>query len=164
MLHETFSFLNSVTLFSLFIMCTILTNCCFMAMSEPAYWAKYLEWVHLRGFLSAFVLQSSSAVSWVHGEQGTAPRWRKAFSQMLMNQAELKCQDPNVKTKRKISRQVWFSLLVCAFQSSILSVNTEAVSSELKQVQLLLTSDLWPSPVPLFHSGQQKHWNICCCC
>ena len=28
-------------------MCTILTNCCFMAMSEPAYWAKYLEWVHL---------------------------------------------------------------------------------------------------------------------
>ncbi|KAM6953749.1 sodium channel protein type 3 subunit alpha-like [Aplochiton taeniatus] len=33
-----------VTLFSLFIMCTILTNCCFMAMSEPAYWAKYLEY------------------------------------------------------------------------------------------------------------------------
>uniref|UniRef100_A0A4W6FTM8 Sodium channel protein n=1 Tax=Lates calcarifer TaxID=8187 RepID=A0A4W6FTM8_LATCA len=32
-------------LFSLlFIMCTILTNCCFMAMSEPAYWAKYLEY------------------------------------------------------------------------------------------------------------------------
>uniref|UniRef100_A0A3B4YKT1 Ion transport domain-containing protein n=1 Tax=Seriola lalandi dorsalis TaxID=1841481 RepID=A0A3B4YKT1_SERLL len=29
---------------SLFIMCTILTNCCFMAMSEPAYWAKYLEY------------------------------------------------------------------------------------------------------------------------
>uniref|UniRef100_A0A8C6NVW7 Ion transport domain-containing protein n=1 Tax=Nothobranchius furzeri TaxID=105023 RepID=A0A8C6NVW7_NOTFU len=28
----------------LFIMCTILTNCCFMAMSEPAYWAKYLEY------------------------------------------------------------------------------------------------------------------------
>ncbi|GLD70108.1 sodium channel protein type 4 subunit alpha-like protein [Lates japonicus] len=25
-------------------MCTILTNCCFMAMSEPAYWAKYLEY------------------------------------------------------------------------------------------------------------------------
>ncbi|XP_023283950.1 sodium channel protein type 3 subunit alpha-like, partial [Seriola lalandi dorsalis] len=32
------------SLFSLFIMCTILTNCCFMAMSEPAYWAKYLEY------------------------------------------------------------------------------------------------------------------------
>uniref|UniRef100_A0A3B3SXP9 Sodium channel protein n=1 Tax=Paramormyrops kingsleyae TaxID=1676925 RepID=A0A3B3SXP9_9TELE len=28
----------------LFIMCTILTNCCFMAMSEPAQWAKYLEY------------------------------------------------------------------------------------------------------------------------
>uniref|UniRef100_A0A671WFL7 Sodium channel protein n=1 Tax=Sparus aurata TaxID=8175 RepID=A0A671WFL7_SPAAU len=28
----------------LFIMCTILTNCCFMAMSEPAYWAKYVEY------------------------------------------------------------------------------------------------------------------------
>uniref|UniRef100_A0A3P9NXY0 Ion transport domain-containing protein n=1 Tax=Poecilia reticulata TaxID=8081 RepID=A0A3P9NXY0_POERE len=28
----------------LFIMCTILTNCCFMAMSEPANWAKYLEY------------------------------------------------------------------------------------------------------------------------
>uniref|UniRef100_A0A8C7FQP9 Sodium channel protein n=1 Tax=Oncorhynchus kisutch TaxID=8019 RepID=A0A8C7FQP9_ONCKI len=27
--------------FCLFIMCTILTNCCFMAMSEPEYWAKY---------------------------------------------------------------------------------------------------------------------------
>ncbi|KAK6299703.1 hypothetical protein J4Q44_G00297360 [Coregonus suidteri] len=25
-------------------MCTILTNCCFMAMSEPAYWAKYVEY------------------------------------------------------------------------------------------------------------------------
>uniref|UniRef100_A0A673AXD9 Ion transport domain-containing protein n=1 Tax=Sphaeramia orbicularis TaxID=375764 RepID=A0A673AXD9_9TELE len=37
-------FLNLLTLFSLFIMCTILTNCCFMAMSEPAYWAKYLEY------------------------------------------------------------------------------------------------------------------------
>ncbi|XP_014888715.1 sodium channel protein type 4 subunit alpha-like isoform X1 [Poecilia latipinna] len=32
------------SLFSLFIMCTILTNCCFMAMSEPANWAKYLEY------------------------------------------------------------------------------------------------------------------------
>ncbi|XP_034042491.1 sodium channel protein type 4 subunit alpha B-like [Thalassophryne amazonica] len=32
------------SLFSLVIMCTILTNCCFMAMSEPAYWAKYLEY------------------------------------------------------------------------------------------------------------------------
>uniref|UniRef100_A0A8B9HW94 Sodium channel protein n=1 Tax=Astyanax mexicanus TaxID=7994 RepID=A0A8B9HW94_ASTMX len=28
----------------LFIMCTILTNCCFMAMSEPAPWAKYVEY------------------------------------------------------------------------------------------------------------------------
>ncbi|KAM7390033.1 hypothetical protein PAMA_008280 [Pampus argenteus] len=36
--------LNLLTLFSLFIMCTILTNCCFMAMSEPAYWAKYVEY------------------------------------------------------------------------------------------------------------------------
>uniref|UniRef100_A0A674PLI8 Sodium channel protein n=1 Tax=Takifugu rubripes TaxID=31033 RepID=A0A674PLI8_TAKRU len=36
--------LNLSTLFSLFIMCTILTNCCFMAMSEPANWAKYLEY------------------------------------------------------------------------------------------------------------------------
>uniref|UniRef100_A0A8C6WH91 Ion transport domain-containing protein n=1 Tax=Neogobius melanostomus TaxID=47308 RepID=A0A8C6WH91_9GOBI len=34
-----------LSLFSfLFIMCTILTNCCFMAMSEPAYWTKYLEY------------------------------------------------------------------------------------------------------------------------
>nr|XP_061810211.1 sodium channel protein type 4 subunit alpha-like [Nerophis lumbriciformis] len=32
------------SLFSLFIMCTILTNCCFMAMSEPAVWAKYVEY------------------------------------------------------------------------------------------------------------------------
>ncbi|XP_020568091.1 sodium channel protein type 4 subunit alpha B isoform X2 [Oryzias latipes] len=32
------------SLFSLFIMCTILTNCCFMAMSEPTPWAKYLEY------------------------------------------------------------------------------------------------------------------------
>ncbi|XP_019745102.1 sodium channel protein type 5 subunit alpha-like [Hippocampus comes] len=32
------------SLFSLFIMCTILTNCCFMAMSEPATWAKYVEY------------------------------------------------------------------------------------------------------------------------
>uniref|UniRef100_A0A8C7N5J9 Sodium channel protein n=1 Tax=Oncorhynchus kisutch TaxID=8019 RepID=A0A8C7N5J9_ONCKI len=32
------------TLFSLFIMCTILTNCCFMAMSDPAPWTKYLEY------------------------------------------------------------------------------------------------------------------------
>uniref|UniRef100_A0A3B1IDF5 Sodium channel protein n=2 Tax=Astyanax mexicanus TaxID=7994 RepID=A0A3B1IDF5_ASTMX len=32
------------SLFSLFIMCTILTNCCFMAMSEPAPWAKYVEY------------------------------------------------------------------------------------------------------------------------
>ncbi|XP_066538961.1 sodium channel, voltage gated, type V-like, alpha b [Hoplias malabaricus] len=32
------------SLFSLFIMCTILTNCCFMAMSEPAQWAKYVEY------------------------------------------------------------------------------------------------------------------------
>uniref|UniRef100_A0AAR2KM57 Sodium channel protein n=1 Tax=Pygocentrus nattereri TaxID=42514 RepID=A0AAR2KM57_PYGNA len=37
-------FLNLYTLFSLFIMCTILTNCCFMAMSEPAQWAKYVEY------------------------------------------------------------------------------------------------------------------------
>ncbi|KAM4604673.1 sodium channel protein type 3 subunit alpha-like [Polymixia lowei] len=30
--------------FCLFIMCTILTNCCFMAMSDPAPWTKYLEY------------------------------------------------------------------------------------------------------------------------
>uniref|UniRef100_A0A8C2G650 Sodium channel protein n=1 Tax=Cyprinus carpio TaxID=7962 RepID=A0A8C2G650_CYPCA len=36
--------LTGCTLFSLFIMCTILTNCCFMAMSEPAQWAKYVEY------------------------------------------------------------------------------------------------------------------------
>uniref|UniRef100_A0A8C1VCQ3 Sodium channel protein n=1 Tax=Cyprinus carpio TaxID=7962 RepID=A0A8C1VCQ3_CYPCA len=35
--------LTGCTLFSLFIMCTILTNCCFMAMSEPAQWAKYVD-------------------------------------------------------------------------------------------------------------------------
>uniref|UniRef100_A0A9J8D276 Sodium channel protein n=2 Tax=Cyprinus carpio TaxID=7962 RepID=A0A9J8D276_CYPCA len=29
---------------ALFIMFTILTNCCFMAMSEPAQWAKYVEY------------------------------------------------------------------------------------------------------------------------
>ncbi|NP_001038387.1 sodium channel, voltage gated, type XII, alpha a [Danio rerio] len=32
------------SLFSLFIMCTILTNCCFMAMSDPPLWTKYLEY------------------------------------------------------------------------------------------------------------------------
>nr|XP_055057417.1 sodium channel, voltage gated, type XII, alpha a [Misgurnus anguillicaudatus] len=32
------------SLFSLFIMCTILTNCCFMAMSDPPQWTKYLEY------------------------------------------------------------------------------------------------------------------------
>ncbi|XP_070830044.1 sodium channel protein type 2 subunit alpha-like isoform X2 [Chaetodon trifascialis] len=32
------------SLFSLFIMCTILTNCFFMAMSDPAPWTKYLEY------------------------------------------------------------------------------------------------------------------------
>uniref|UniRef100_A0A3P9AB90 Sodium channel protein n=1 Tax=Esox lucius TaxID=8010 RepID=A0A3P9AB90_ESOLU len=42
-MNPTFS-LTTCTLFSLFIMCTILTNCCFMAMSEPAYWAKYVEY------------------------------------------------------------------------------------------------------------------------
>uniref|UniRef100_A0A3Q0QSQ9 Ion transport domain-containing protein n=1 Tax=Amphilophus citrinellus TaxID=61819 RepID=A0A3Q0QSQ9_AMPCI len=34
----------AIRILVLFIMCTILTNCCFMAMSEPAYWAKYLEY------------------------------------------------------------------------------------------------------------------------
>ncbi|KAK7163705.1 hypothetical protein R3I93_007688 [Phoxinus phoxinus] len=32
------------SLFSLFIMCTILTNCSFMAMSDPPLWTKYLEY------------------------------------------------------------------------------------------------------------------------
>ncbi|XP_060940112.1 sodium channel protein type 4 subunit alpha B-like isoform X1 [Limanda limanda] len=32
------------SLFSLFIMFTILTNCCFMAMSDPAPWTKHLEY------------------------------------------------------------------------------------------------------------------------
>uniref|UniRef100_A0A3B4HDP6 Sodium channel protein n=1 Tax=Pundamilia nyererei TaxID=303518 RepID=A0A3B4HDP6_9CICH len=34
----------AIKILVLFIMCTILTNCCFMAMSEPEYWAKYLEY------------------------------------------------------------------------------------------------------------------------
>uniref|UniRef100_A0A8C5B500 Sodium channel protein n=1 Tax=Gadus morhua TaxID=8049 RepID=A0A8C5B500_GADMO len=29
---------------TLFIMCTILTNCCFMALSDPAPWTKYIEY------------------------------------------------------------------------------------------------------------------------
>ncbi|XP_061110764.1 sodium channel protein type 4 subunit alpha-like [Conger conger] len=32
------------SLFSLFIMCTILTNCCFMAITEPPTWAKHVEY------------------------------------------------------------------------------------------------------------------------
>uniref|UniRef100_A0A671NKI0 Sodium channel protein n=1 Tax=Sinocyclocheilus anshuiensis TaxID=1608454 RepID=A0A671NKI0_9TELE len=41
-----FSATSALYIFSpfLFIMCTILTNCCFMAMSEPAQWAKYVEY------------------------------------------------------------------------------------------------------------------------
>uniref|UniRef100_A0A4W6CHR2 Sodium channel protein n=1 Tax=Lates calcarifer TaxID=8187 RepID=A0A4W6CHR2_LATCA len=40
-----YTFLNFLsTLFSLFIMFTILTNCFFMAMSDPAPWTKYLEY------------------------------------------------------------------------------------------------------------------------
>uniref|UniRef100_A0A674AHA5 Sodium channel protein n=1 Tax=Salmo trutta TaxID=8032 RepID=A0A674AHA5_SALTR len=35
---------HSYPLQRLFIMCTILTNCCFMAMSDPAPWTKYLEY------------------------------------------------------------------------------------------------------------------------
>ncbi|XP_031439390.1 sodium channel, voltage gated, type V-like, alpha b isoform X1 [Clupea harengus] len=43
------------SLFSFFIMCTILTNCCFMAMSEPAQWAKYVEYT----FTGIYTFESS---------------------------------------------------------------------------------------------------------
>uniref|UniRef100_A0A8D0HP20 Sodium channel protein n=1 Tax=Sphenodon punctatus TaxID=8508 RepID=A0A8D0HP20_SPHPU len=38
------SLTHRFTLFSIFIMCTILTNCVFMAQSEPPTWNKYLEY------------------------------------------------------------------------------------------------------------------------
>uniref|UniRef100_A0A3Q1GNM6 Sodium channel protein n=1 Tax=Acanthochromis polyacanthus TaxID=80966 RepID=A0A3Q1GNM6_9TELE len=40
-----FLFLNTKTLFSLFIMVTILTNCVFMTMSDPPPWSKTVEYV-----------------------------------------------------------------------------------------------------------------------
>ncbi|XP_028825376.1 sodium channel, voltage gated, type V-like, alpha b isoform X1 [Denticeps clupeoides] len=43
------------SLFSFIIMCTILTNCFFMAMSEPAQWAKYLEYT----FTGIYTFESS---------------------------------------------------------------------------------------------------------
>ncbi|XP_051282255.1 sodium channel protein type 4 subunit alpha B-like isoform X2 [Dicentrarchus labrax] len=50
-IFSPFHFIRSIaikvlvhSLFSLFIMCTILTNCFFMAMSDPAPWTKYLEY------------------------------------------------------------------------------------------------------------------------
>uniref|UniRef100_A0A8C2FDV5 Sodium channel protein type 4 subunit alpha B n=1 Tax=Cyprinus carpio TaxID=7962 RepID=A0A8C2FDV5_CYPCA len=40
-----FSATSALYIFTpLFIMCTILTNCCFMAMSDPPLWTKYLEY------------------------------------------------------------------------------------------------------------------------
>lgn len=37
------SFLDFLTLFSMFIMVTILTNCVFMTMSDPPPWSKDVE-------------------------------------------------------------------------------------------------------------------------
>ncbi|NXG78827.1 SCN5A protein, partial [Baryphthengus martii] len=39
-----FSLIHLFTLFSMFIMCTILTNCVFMAQSETPPWNKYVEY------------------------------------------------------------------------------------------------------------------------
>lgn len=41
-LHRAFLDLRA-TLFSMLIMCTILTNCVFMAQHEPPPWTKYVE-------------------------------------------------------------------------------------------------------------------------
>uniref|UniRef100_A0A3B3HMP6 Sodium channel protein n=1 Tax=Oryzias latipes TaxID=8090 RepID=A0A3B3HMP6_ORYLA len=43
-LVHSYPYAQSFAQVVLFIMCTILTNCCFMAMSEPTPWAKYLEY------------------------------------------------------------------------------------------------------------------------
>ncbi|NXN07882.1 SCN5A protein, partial [Indicator maculatus] len=43
-LHALFSLICFFTLFSMFIMCTILTNCVFMAQSETPPWNKYVEY------------------------------------------------------------------------------------------------------------------------
>lgn len=37
------TFLDPPTLFSMFIMVTILTNCVFMTMSNPPSWSKHVE-------------------------------------------------------------------------------------------------------------------------
>ncbi|NXS15894.1 SCN5A protein, partial [Mystacornis crossleyi] len=41
---NAFSLIHLFTLFSMFIMCTILTNCVFMAQSETPSWNKYVEY------------------------------------------------------------------------------------------------------------------------
>lgn len=41
--YALFSLIHLFTLFSMFIMCTILTNCVFMAQSETPSWNKYVE-------------------------------------------------------------------------------------------------------------------------
>lgn len=41
--YAMFSLIPLFTLFSMFIMCTILTNCVFMAQSETPSWNKYVE-------------------------------------------------------------------------------------------------------------------------
>uniref|UniRef100_A0A3B4B3V1 Ion transport domain-containing protein n=1 Tax=Periophthalmus magnuspinnatus TaxID=409849 RepID=A0A3B4B3V1_9GOBI len=43
-LLSPFHCLRSIAIKVLFIMCTILTNCFFMAMSDPPTWSKYLEY------------------------------------------------------------------------------------------------------------------------
>ncbi|NXC01610.1 SCN5A protein, partial [Orthonyx spaldingii] len=42
--NALFSLIHLFTLFSMFIMCTILTNCVFMAQSETPSWNKYVEY------------------------------------------------------------------------------------------------------------------------
>ncbi|NXI66037.1 SCN5A protein, partial [Anseranas semipalmata] len=42
--YGLFSLIHLFTLFSMFIMCTILTNCVFMAQSETPSWNKYVEY------------------------------------------------------------------------------------------------------------------------
>ncbi|KFZ59469.1 Sodium channel protein type 5 subunit alpha, partial [Antrostomus carolinensis] len=44
LIYALFSLICFFTLFSMFIMCTILTNCVFMAQSETPSWNKYVEY------------------------------------------------------------------------------------------------------------------------
>ncbi|TRZ00456.1 hypothetical protein DNTS_012950, partial [Danionella cerebrum] len=131
-------------------MCTILTNCCFMAMSEPAQWAKYVERLDL-AYLSVEICSLGEDICLQQLTRSSSPRYTftgiYTFESLIKILARGFCIGPFT-----FLRDPWnwldFSVILMAFLTEFIKVGNLQALRTFRVLRALKTISVIPVQCP----------------